>query len=546
MSTPGEEAAESRWLRFARSPRGRAFRAFRHREFRLVWLTFIVGNQGFWISFIAFQALMARLTDTDESWLGLLFFANFVPMLIITPFAGVLADRSDRRRILVRGNTIIGCLVLGLGVLTLAGVMTPIGMLPFAFGIGTVFAFNSPASHAIVANAVPLEDLASAISLQSVGVNLSRVVGPIVAAPILLLSNEGAAFLIYAATSFAVVTLLWRLELSQHRPEVLEGSYWERLRAGVDHARERPPAVAALSMLCVSSLFAGAYLAFLPVIADDVFGRPDDFTVLAVATGVGALVGAFTTGMRVGDPTLSSVALLVAGFGASVAAFGTVTSWNLALVAVAVVGFLYFSAMTTLNTLLQSLADDEKRGRLMSLFVVGWAGLVPVGGLWQGALSRSYGIAATAVVGGLVTAVYATGVLVRSRHHDLTVPRWRVADAAAPRILLVERDARSAKAYERRMRLAGYDEVLRCPGPGGPVGRFPFGDCPLLRGGSCPLADQADVVVFDLAPLGTAQEIVDEYASRFPDRPLIVPWWDAEPPLSPGGLLDVLERRLAV
>ncbi len=397
-----------------------------HTEFRVVWSTFVVGQLGFWISFITFQALMARLTGSDGKWLGLLFFTNFIPMLVFTPFAGVIADRLERRRIMMVCYVLLTILMTVLAVLAFTENVTPTTLLPFAFGIGTIFSFNAPAGQAVVANSVPAADLTSAVSLQSAGANLSRVIGPTVAAPFLTLWNEGAAFAVYAITSVIVVWRLRRVKLSTYEPEQSTGSFWQRLRGGFDHARERPPALAALSVLCMSSLFAAGYLALLPVLSDQVFGRPRGFTTLAAVTGFGSMIGALTTGFREKEPTFASATLLVAGFGASLLLLGRMTDWLAANAVMVVVGAFYFSGMTSLNTLIQSLADENKRGRIMSLFVIGWAGLVPIGGLWQGSLAQTQGVRTTITVAGSVTAAYSLLALALVGRRRQTVRRWTV------------------------------------------------------------------------------------------------------------------------
>ena len=391
----------------------RAFRALRHREFRLVWSTFMVGQFGFWIAFIALQALMSRLTDANGMWLGVLFFVNFSPMLVFTPIAGVVADRIERKQIVIAAYSVLTVLMTGLAVVTLTDHATPLTLLPFAFGIGTVFSFNAPANHSIIANAVPRVDFPSAISLQSAGGNLSRVVGPTLAAPVLAVWGEGAAFAVYAATSLMVVLLMRRVHISGYEPEHDDGRFWSRVKRGLQHARERPPAMAVLSVLVMSSLFAAAYLALLPVMADQVFDRgPTGFATLAAVAGFGSMLGALSSAFRDTMPTLRSVSLLVAGFGASIVAFALVPTWTLTMPAIVVTGFFYFSGMTTLNTLLQYLATENMRGRISSLFVIGWAGLVPIGGLWQGLLANTWGVRPTMALAGSVTAAYGLGIAI--------------------------------------------------------------------------------------------------------------------------------------
>lgn len=362
------------------------------------------------------QTLMARLTNSDPAWLGLLFFTNFIPMLVFTSFAGLLADRYERKLILVFGFATIVIVMSVLCGLTAAGLLTPRLMLPFAFGIGTVFAFSAPANQALVAGTVVQEDLTSAISMISVATNLSRVVGPTLAAPVIALTDEAVAFGLYAFASLVQVVLLQtRIHVEPYQPEP-SAPFLQRLKGGFAHARQRPPMGAGLLMVCTSSLFAGAYLALLPVIADRTFDRgPSGFTTMAAVTGLGSMVGALMTSFRQRPPTFRAGVLLTGAFGTTLGAFSMTSSWPLALILLALLGGCYLSAMTSLNTLIQMLADDNKRGRVMALFTVAWGGLVPVGGLWQGQLAGTIGADRTMGVAGAVTALVAAVVLLRPR-----------------------------------------------------------------------------------------------------------------------------------
>jgi MFS family permease len=390
----------------------RAFRALRHHEFRRVWGTFIVAQFGFWVSFIAMQALMSRLTDADGTWLGLLFFCSFSPILLFTPAAGVIADRLERRRIVMVAYGCMSAVMATLAAVKVFGQIRPTTLLLFSFATGTIFAFAAPANTSITVNSVPHRDLPSAISLQASAAQLARVIGPTVAAPLIAVWDEGVAFGTYALAAIVVVLLLSRVRLSSYVPEPGDVHFLTRVRRGIEHARERPPAVAGLSVLAMSSLFAAAYLSLLPVMADQVFDKgPTGFATLAAVAGIGSALGAFTTAFRDRVPTLRSTALLVAAFGASVALFSRSPSWTAALITSVVVGVFYFSGMTTLNTLLQSLVDENMRGRISSLFLIGWAGLVPIGGLWQGIFSSNYGVRLAMTVAGCTTAVYSSLVV---------------------------------------------------------------------------------------------------------------------------------------
>ena len=401
----------------------RAFRAFGSPTFRTVWLTTFVGQLGFWLSFVSIQALMADLTDSDGTWLGVLFFAIFIPALLFAAGAGVLADRFSRVAILTTGYGFLAVVAGGLAVMTLAGEATPARIIPMAFLMGTVFAFNGPSAQALVVNTVGTDDIVSAISLQAAGNNLARVVGPTLTAPILALGDEGAAFATYAGICLLMMVLLRRVVVPPVQAEDVTEPFLARLRNGLRHVAERPPAGAALAILCVSSLSAAGYLALLPIVSDEVFDRgTTGFTTLAAVTGIGSMVGALTTAFRTGTPTLRSAGLLVAGFGASLAVFGTTDSWPVALVAIAVVGAFYFAGMTSLSTLLQLAVEDSHRGRVTSLFQLGWAGLIPFAGLWEGMVAAAAGVSTAVVLAGLVTAVapllllLAPGSRPRARH----------------------------------------------------------------------------------------------------------------------------------
>lgn len=396
-------------------PRWRAFRALRNPGYRLLFFTTQFNQLGFWISFVALQALMARLTGSDGTWLGLLFFTSFIPLFILTPVGGVVADRVDRKRIMIIGAVVNGGILSILSAITIAGHATPTLLLPFSLATGCVFGFSGPAGSAVTANAVPAHDLSSAISLQAMTVNLSRVVGPTVAAPILVIWGEGAAFGVYAATNVIAAALLTRVRVPAAEFDDVQVGFWASLRAGFQHARERPPAVRAMALLCSSSLFAGGYLALLPVIGNDVFDKgPRGFTTLAAVSGLGSMIGAFSTGMRDEVPTIRSAALLVGLFGVSLAAFGQITSWPLGIALMVPIGLFYFAAMTSISTLLQHLSHDSKRGRIMALYNMGWGGLVPIAGLWAGVLADNIGIAATVTLAGSATAVYAFATFARS------------------------------------------------------------------------------------------------------------------------------------
>jgi MFS family permease len=376
----------------------------------------MVGDIGYWISFIAIQAYTAEVTDDSAMWLGVIYFAMLAPMLLFAPLTGVVADRVDRKRLLVVGRTVVAVLGAVVAALILTGVATAGVITAMAFLLGATYAFLGPAQAAALANSVADADLLSAVAMASAGNNLCRIAGPALAAPVLAAWGAGWAFAIYAAASVTVAGLILPLRLRSRPPVHDDQGPWRRWKDGLRHARERPPAARALVTMAVFSVFGAAQLALYPVFASEVFDRPtNDFTIIVVASGIGAVGGAVGNAFRHRVPGLRSSLWWLVGFSVASIGFAVCGSWWVALVFVMVGGFCYFSMTTALNTLLQHLADDEKRGRMMSLFIVCWGGLVPIGAIWMGAASDALSPQAVVAFGAAVCLVFALAQLVWDR-----------------------------------------------------------------------------------------------------------------------------------
>jgi len=405
---PGELVAEP-------GERTHPFRALHHRQFALLFAASTIGDIGYWISFVALQAYMADLTDKSASWLGILFFANFIPMMIFAPVAGAAADRMDRKRLLVTIRGIVAVIAAVMAALILAELATPGVVVVVAFGLGTMYGFLGPTQSAAVANTVPGEDLLSAVSMASAGNNFCRVAGPALGAPILALGGAGWSFAVYAATSAAVAVMLLAVHLRSTLDLHSERGAWRRIKDGLRHAQERPPALLALATMSVFSIFGGAQIALYPLFANEVHDKPTQaFTAIVVCSGIGAVLGAMGTALRRTVPGIRSSLAWLVGFSIMSIGFALAPSWYGALACAVFVGFCYFSMTTALNTMLQHLADDDKRGRIMSLFVVTWGGLIPVGAIWMGALADATSAPFVVVLGATVCLLFALAMLVRT------------------------------------------------------------------------------------------------------------------------------------
>jgi MFS family permease len=400
---------------FLGSSRGRAFRAFAHAPFRLLFVAFLVNQTGFWISHLGMQGLMVELAHNDPLWLGGLFYFLFIPAFALAPVAGVVADRFDRKRIMLVSYAAVAACSAALAALTGSGAITPAGLLAIALLFGISFCFAGPASFALAANSVPAEDMPSAVSLQSAANNLTRVAGPVVAAPIIASGHFEFAFEVFMVAATLSAFLIARMVVAPYEADDEDGGIFARLGTGVRHARERRPALPALATVATLSFFGVSHMVVMPVFAEQILGDVAYFAWIVAATGAGAALGALSIGFRESRPSMRSAGVLMLAYGVSLGIFSQSQTLPVALVMQFVIGWTYFAVMTSLQTLIQQIVDESKRGRVMSLFQVAWAGLVPWGGLAIGATAGFIGVTTTLAIAAVVCGTYAAGVLVWDR-----------------------------------------------------------------------------------------------------------------------------------
>jgi MFS family permease len=389
-----------------------AFRALRHRGYRLYFYAFCANQMGFWLANLALQGVMVGLTDNDPSWIGRLFFALFSPALLFSPLAGVAADRFDRRHIMIGCYLVVAATSAMLAFLSAAGRLGPYSTLGLAFLCGVCFAIAGPASSAVAANIVETAELASAISLQSTANNLTRVLGPTLAAPLIATGYYAASFAIFAVASLVAAGFIYAVEVPDYEREGGVVGVWDRVRTGLTHASQRYPAIQALITASVLSIFGVAHIALIPSFAEEVLGSRESFPLIFASTGVGATIGALVTGVE-GRPTLHRSTVRLSLYGLSLVAFAFSPNLLWALIAEAVVGFFYFAVMTSLQTLIQEVVDESKRGRVMSLFHVAWGGLFPLGALVLGEVAKAIGVTPAVTGAGAVCAVFGAAATLR-------------------------------------------------------------------------------------------------------------------------------------
>jgi len=378
----------------------RALRCLEHRNLRLFFGGQAVSIVGNWMQSVAQGWLVWRLTQSAEL-LGVIGFLSQIPVFLFGSWAGSLADRLPRRRIVL--TTQLNALVQAtlLAVLTLGGWVRPWMLLPLSFMLGLSYAFEIPARQALLGE-IAGPDMPNALALNSSIVNGARIAGPALAGLLVAAVGEGWAFALNAVSFLGTLQALRRMTLPPFHPAPRRtGSHlWEGFR----WAWDTPTVRGMLALLAVSSVFGMSYVALLPVLASQVLGGgPELYGLLQSFAGAGALLGGVLLMMRRGVAGLERRAALGASLlGAGLVVAALSRSAPLTGAALAVAGFGYVTQTAGTMTLLQSLSPPEMRGRMMGIFSTLFVGMAPFGALAGGFAAARFGVGWTILAGSLV------------------------------------------------------------------------------------------------------------------------------------------------
>jgi MFS family permease len=369
-------------------------RALRHRNFRLFFAGQSVSLIGTWMQQVATSWLVYLLTESAW-WLGLVTFAGQVPAFFLSPVAGVAVDRVNRHRLILLTQTLAMLQALALAGLTLSGTATVGVVLVLNLFIGVVNAFDMTARQAFLTEMVggSREDLANAIALNSAMVNGARLVGPALAGLVLTATGPGVCFALNGVSYLAVLLALLAMRVEPRRlpphPPFLHG-----LREGFAYAFGFAPIRALLLLLGVVSMAGMGYMVLLPILATATFrGEAGTLALLTTASGVGALAAAVFLAARHSVLGLGRwIAWTPALFGAGLLALSATDRLPLALPLLALAGFAMMVQMAASNTVLQTIVPEDKRGRVMSLYMMAFMGMAPVGSLSAGWLAERIGL----------------------------------------------------------------------------------------------------------------------------------------------------------
>lgn len=391
--------------------------ALRHRNFRLFLSGQIFALVGYWIQMMAQAWLLYRLTGS-ATLLGVLGFAGNLPILLLSPLAGWWSDRCNLHRAMFATQLLELLQAVTLATLALTGTIEPWHIIVLSMLMGMFVAFELPIRHAYMLELVNgKEDLPNAIALTSLMANCGRLVGPAIAGVLIGVLSEAHCFLINAFTYVAVVISFMMMRVTPQPRTPSNTSMLESLREGFAYAWHTMPIRALLLMLATVAFLATPYSTLMPALVRDVFrGGADDMGYLMGASGLGAICGTLFLASRPNARGLIRIIITASGAAAvALMLFPHMPSTVYALPLLSVVGFGILVTSVSVNMILQTIVEDGKRGRVMSLYTVAFLGISPFGALTAGALSDLIGPRATLTLGGLGCAAAAL-VLAQRRH----------------------------------------------------------------------------------------------------------------------------------
>jgi MFS family permease len=378
------------------------FRALRVRDFRLFFVGQGISLIGTWMQRIALAWLVYQLTGS-ALLLGAVAFAGQFPSALLAPFGGALADRWSRHRIVIATQSLAAIQALLLAALVLSGGVQVWHIIVLTVCSALIDGVDIPARQSLLVQLVkgPTE-LGNAIALNSSLFNGARLIGPAAAGILIAVIGEGLLFLINGLSYIAVIGALLAMRVTARPPVAQRPPVFGALREGFSYAFGFVPIRSALTLLAIVNLVGVPYLMLLPVFATDVLdGGAHTFGFLMAATGLGALVGAGYLATRSTVRGLSRLAALCAGMlGVGLVVLAQVGTVWIAFAVLLVTGFGMMVHSTAINTMLQTLVNDEMRGRVMSLYSMAILGMAPIGKLLYGGLANQIGAPTTVLVGG--------------------------------------------------------------------------------------------------------------------------------------------------
>jgi len=378
-------------------------RALHYRNYRLFFSGQGISLVGTWMQQIAISWLVYRLTDS-AFLLGLIGFAGQIPTFLLAPVAGVFADRHNRRKLLVLTQTLAMSQAFLMALLTFTGRVTVWHLVVLSIFLGLVNALDIPVRQSFVVDLIEnKEDLGNAIALNSVMFNGARLVGPSIAGLLISIVGEALCFFLNGLSFLAIVIALMAMNVPERTRTPETEPFFQGFKDGYTYTFGFAPIRYIILFLGLVSLMGTSYLVLMPVFARDILhGGAHTFGFLMGASGIGALIGAVHLASRKTVRGLGRLIVIAsATFGTGLAVFSLSRYIPLSLAMMLFVGFGMIVHMASSNTILQTIVEEDKRGRMMSFYAMAFMGMAPFGSLLAGSLASAIGAPNTLAISGL-------------------------------------------------------------------------------------------------------------------------------------------------
>jgi len=395
-------------------------RALRYRNYRLFFTGQIISLTGTWMQNMAMGWLVYRLTNSPVA-LGIIGFTSQITTFFISPFAGVWADRWNRHKIIIITQCLAMLQAFIFAYLALSGTIKLWHIIVLSVFFGLVMSFDMPVRQSFTVDMIDnKQDLGNAIALNSLMFNIARFAGPTIAGPVIAWLGEGMCFLLNAVSYLAVLISLFAMRMPQSKTEKDSGHIMQSMKAGFIYTFSFAPMRFIMLLMGMVSLIVLPYAVLLPVFARDVLhGNAQTLGFLMGASGLGALSGAIYLASKKSTKGLGGTiarAGIIMGIGLIAFALSTVL-W-LSLLLMVFIGFGIMVHMASSNTLLQTIVDDDKRGRVMGFFIMAFIGLAPFGSLLAGWLAARIGTPDALLIAGIICLLGAILFIRRLKHFN--------------------------------------------------------------------------------------------------------------------------------
>jgi len=395
------------------------FRSLRVRNYRLFAAGQVVSLSGTWGQRVAQDWLVLELSGNSGIALGITTGLQFLPVLLFGLYGGVLADRYDKRRLLIGAQAAMGVLALLLAVLDLTGAVQLWHVFALAFALGLTSVIDTPVRQAFVSDMVGPDDLPNAVSLNSATFNSARIIGPAAAGVGIAVVGTGWVFALNALSYVAVLAGLRAMRTSELHPSTRVARAKGQLKEGLDYVRSRPDLLVPIVLVFMIGTFGLNFQITLALMVKEEFERgAGSYGFLSAMIAVGSLIGALASARRNGPPRQKTLFAAALAFGLLEVAVGLAPTFAWMAVLLVPTGVAVLTFTTTANSIVQLGSAPHVRGRVMALYVLVFLGGTPLGAPLIGALAEAFGPRSSIVLGGVVTAlsgVVAAVVMTRVR-----------------------------------------------------------------------------------------------------------------------------------